>query len=92
MNGRKEKGRFPCHIWKIKDAKEAYEAFRATEIKSYGSEVRLEDGTLLHISYRSEDDAGCRRLCRCPTCGGLILSQSSVNCWDSTDMSGENGR
>ena len=86
MNGKKEKGRYPCHVWEIEDAEEAKKAFRVTEISTLGSAVRLEDETLLHINYDEEDDYGCRRLYRCRTCGGLILSQSSMDCWDPTDI------
>ena len=82
----KKKGCYPCHVWEIEDAKEAKKALRVTEMKKYGSDVRLEDGTLLHINYDEQDDYGCRRLYRCRTCGGLILSQSSVDCWDPTDI------
>ena len=86
MNGMTEKGHYPCHIWESEDAKEARKAFKVTEIQDYGSEVRLEDGTVLHINYDEQDDYGSRRLYRCRTCGGLILSQSSVDCWDPTDI------
>ena len=86
MNGKKGKGCYPCHVWEIEDAKEARKAFRMTTIQEYGSEVRLEDGTVLHINYDEQDDYGCRRLYRCRTCGGLILSQSSMDCWDPTDI------
>ena len=86
MDSRKQETRFPCHIWGIEDADEAKKAFRVTEMKRFGSEVRLEDGTVLHINYDEQDDYGCRRLYRCRTCGGLIMSQSSMDCWDPTDI------
>ena len=86
MNCLNGKNRYPCHIWGIEDAKEAEKAFRVTAVGELGSEVRLEDGTLLHINYDEQDDYGCRRLYRCRTCGGLILGQSSMDCWDPTDI------
>ena len=81
--------RYPCHVWDIEDAEEAKKAFRVWRIGELGSEVRLADGTLLHNNHSPEDDYGCRRLYRCRTCGGLILSQSSVDCWDPEDISAD---
>ena len=86
MSRRKGKSRHLCHDWKIGDAKEAYKALRIEHIRDLGQDVSLEDGTVLHINYDGQDDYGCRRLSRCLTCGGLILSQSSMDCWDPTDI------
>ena len=86
MNSRKRETRYPCHIWEIADAEEAKKEFLLTEVSVLGPDVRLEDGTVLHINYDGQDDYGCRRLYRCRACGGLILSQSSVDCWDPTDI------
>lgn len=86
MNGKKEKGRWPCHLWEMENAEEAKKAFGVTQVSVLGPEVRLEDGTLLHINYDEQDNYGCRRLYRCRTCGGLILGQSSMDCWDPTDI------
>lgn len=86
MNGKTNRGRYPCHAWEMEDAKEARKALRLEELKRLGSEVRLEDGTLLHINYLEGDDYGCRRLYRCRVCGGLVMSQSSMDCWDPTEI------
>jgi len=86
MSSKMKKNPYPCHLWEMEDAEEAGKAFRMTEVGSLGSDVTLEDGTLLHINYDEQDSYGCRRLCRCRDCGGLIMSQSSMDCWDPTDI------
>ena len=58
MNSMKEGTRYPCHIWEIGDAKEAGKTFRLMQVGVLGSEVRLEDGTVLHINYDEQDDYG----------------------------------
>ncbi len=67
--------RFPCHIYDIADAKEAYGSFRGEQVKNYGDDVSLEDGTALHGNYMWDD--GRRTLMRCGKCGGLLIMQSS---------------
>ena len=67
--------RFPCHIYEIADAKEAYDSFRGELIKEYGDDVTLDDGTVLHGNYMWDD--GSRSLVRCKKCGGLLIMQSS---------------
>ena len=86
MSEKKKGTRYPCHIWEIGDAEEAKKAFRVMRVSDLGSDVMLEDRTLLHINHDEQDDCGSRELLRCRTCGGLILSQSSVDCWDPTDI------
>lgn len=66
---------FPCHIYDIADAKEAYVSFRGERIKEYGDDVSLADGTVLHDNYMWDD--GGRSLVRCKKCGGLLIMQSS---------------
>lgn len=66
---------FPCHIYEIADAKEAYGSFRGELIKEYGDAVTLDDGTVLHDNYMWDD--GRRSLVRCKKCGGLLIMQSS---------------
>nr|MCR4876205.1 hypothetical protein [Clostridiales bacterium] len=67
---------YPCHIYEMADAKEAYESFEAERIKEYGDDVSLEDGTVLHQNYMWDD--GGRTLVRCKKCGGLLIVQSSL--------------
>ena len=71
----KKETRFPCHIYEMADAKEAYDSFRGELIKEYGDEVTLDDGTVLHGNYMWDD--GSRTLVRCKECGGLLIMQSS---------------
>ena len=80
---------YPCHLYGIEDAKEAYEAIDAERIRNYGECVSLEDGTLLHHNFPSSHDEGGRYLTRCNVCGGLMLVQSSSeDCpyWDDPDL------
>lgn len=67
--------RFPCHIYDIEDANEAYDSFRGELVKEYGDDVSLDDGTVLHGNYMWDD--GSRSLVRCKKCGGLLIMQSS---------------
>ena len=67
--------RFPCHIYEIADAKEAYKSFRGDLVREYGEYVSLDDGTILHDNYMWDD--GGRYLVRCEECGGLMIMQSS---------------
>ena len=71
----RNESRFPCHVYEIADAKEAYDSFRGELIKEYGDDVTLDDGTVLHGNYRWDD--GGRSLVRCKKCGGLLIMQSS---------------
>ena len=71
----RNEARFPCHIYEIADAKEAYDSFRGELIKEYGDDVTLDDGTVLHWNYMWDD--GSRYLVRCKKCGGLLIMQSS---------------
>ena len=80
---------YPCHLYGIQDAKEAYEAIDVTCIKEYGKEVSLEDGTVLHENCPVHRDDGRRYITRCNVCGGLMLVQSSMeDCpyWDDPDL------
>lgn len=72
---RKKELRFPCHIYGIADAKEAYDSFFGKMIKNYGDAVTLEDGTVLHDNYMWDD--GGRILVRCKDCGALMIIQFS---------------
>ncbi len=72
---KKKEARFPCHIYGMADAQEAYEGFGGELVKRYGDDVRLEDGTVLHDNYEWDD--GARILIRCGKCGGLLLQQTS---------------
>jgi len=59
MSGEKKlPGRFPCHLYEIQDAKEAYEAIDAACVKHYGSNTALEDGMKLHRNYPEHHEAG----------------------------------
>ena len=81
--------RFPCHIYEIKDAKEAFDAIDAAGVKGYGEQTSLEDGTVLHDNYRKYHERGGRYLARCNVCGCLMLTQSSMmECpyWDDPDL------
>ena len=71
----KKDSRFPCHIYDIADAREAYDSFKGELVKGYGDFVLLENGTVLHDNYMWDD--GCRSLIRCKECGGLLIKQSS---------------
>jgi len=71
----RNEARFPCHIYEIADAVEAYASFRGELIKEYGDNVTLSDGTVLHWNYMWDD--GSRYLVRCKKCGGLLIMQSS---------------
>ena len=75
MSSRMGKTRYPCHIWEIADAKEAYDSFRGELIREYGEDVSLDDGKVLHWNYMWDD--GWRSLVRCRKCGGLLIMQSS---------------
>ena len=71
----KKAERYPCHIWGMADAGEAYGAFRGDLVKDYGEDTCLGDGTLLHENYMWDEGGRC--LLRCRDCGGLVLRQSS---------------
>ena len=90
MSGiKKTEGRFPCHLYEIRDAEEAYKAIDVTGVKDYGDYTALEDGTVLHNNYPDHHDEGRRVLTRCNVCGGLMLTQSSMDeCpyWDDPDL------
>ena len=51
----RNESRFPCHVYEIADAKEAYDSFRGELIKEYGDDVTLNDGTVLHGNYMWDD-------------------------------------
>ncbi len=72
---KRNKPRFPCHIYDIEDAKEAYVSFKGELVKEYGDDVALEDGKVLHDNYMWDD--GSRYLVRCRKCGGLLIMQTS---------------
>ena len=72
---KKKGGRFPCHVWEMKDAEEAKESLRGIMVRDYGEDTFLEDGTELHGNYVFDD--GNRYLLRCAKCGGLVLVQNS---------------
>ena len=66
---------FPCHIYGIRDAKEAYNSFKGEMVRDYGESTGLEDGTVLRYNHMWDD--GGRFLSRCEICGGLMLFQKS---------------
>lgn len=68
--------RFPCHIWAMEDAAEAYEACKGRLVRDYGEYTSLEDGKVLHYNYSW--DEGSRYLVRCGECGALVIMQYSV--------------
>ena len=45
---KKIEGRFPCHVYEIRDAEEAYKAMDVTRVRDYGKHLTLEDGFVLH--------------------------------------------
>lgn len=69
---------YPCHLYGIKNAEEAYKVIDVTCLKEYRGRVSLEDGTVLHENYPDHHDEGGRYLARCNVCGGLILVQHSM--------------
>lgn len=77
--------RFPCHIYGMVDAKEAYDAWKGELVKDYGECIALTDGTVLHENCNW--DEGGRTLVRCRECGALMILQSSVynNMFDGPD-------
>ena len=75
---RKTEGRFPCHLYEIREAEEAYKAMDVTRVRDYGNRLTLEDGFVLHNNYPNYRDEGGRYLTRCNVCGGLMLTQSSM--------------
>ena len=80
---------YPCHLYGIEDGKKAYEAMDTEFVKGYGGRLYLEDGTVLHDNYPRDRDEGKRFLTRCKICGGLMLTQSSMeDCpyWDDPDL------
>ena len=78
MNSKKEQFRYPCHLWEIEDAKEAFGMVKGSCAREYGSVCGLEDGTVLHLNYPGWHDEGERFLTRCNACGGLVLVQHSM--------------
>ena len=70
-----KKGMYPCHVWGMENAGEAYEALRGELVKDYGEETCLGDGTVLHDNYMWDEGGRC--LVRCKECGGLVLRQAS---------------
>ena len=69
---------YPCHLYGIEDAREAYKAMDATCLKEYGGRLSLQDGTVLHDNYPDHHDEGGRHLMRCNVCGCLMLAQRSM--------------
>lgn len=67
--------RFPCHIFDIADADQAYQVFEGEMVKKYDDDTALPDGKILHGSYMWDD--GGRFLTRCRECGGLLIMQHS---------------
>ena len=90
MSGiKKTEGRFPCHLYEIRDAEEAYTAMDVALIRDYGKRLTLEDGFVLHNNYPDDRDEGGRYLTRCNVCGGWMLTQSSMEespYWDDPDL------
>ena len=81
--------RFPCHLYGIRDAKEAYKAIEVERVKDYGPDLSLDDSFVLHRNYPDHHDEGGRCLLRCNTCGALMLTQHSMeDCpyWDEPDL------
>ena len=77
MNDNKTgEARFPCHIYGIRDGKEAYDTWQGNLVKDYGEYTALEDKTVLHYNYCW--DEGSRQLVRCCDCGALMICQYSV--------------
>ena len=77
-----------CHLYRIRDAKEAFKAIETTCVKEYGRNVCLEDGTVLHDNCPECHDEGGRYLLRCNVCGALTLARWSMyECpyWDEPD-------
>ena len=68
---------FPCCIYKVTDTDKIYRSFHLQQIKDYGDEVKLADGTLLHKDDKGKDNDGGwtgRKLVRCCDCGALFLN------------------
>ena len=79
---------YPCHIYGIKDAKEADAVNEITRVKDYGSNLSLDDSFTIHSNYPDSHEEGRRILARCNICGGLMLRQlSKIECpyWDEPD-------
>lgn len=80
---------YPCHLYGIGDANEAYKEIHNEYLKGYGARLALEDGTVLHDNYPGHHDEGDRCLVRCKACGCLKLVQKSMDeCpyWDMPDL------
>ena len=79
---------FPCHLWEMRDAKEALHSMKTVLVREYGTRLKLDDSFALHDNYPNRDEEGERNLQRCEVCGSLLLGQHSKReCpfWDMTD-------
>ena len=77
---------FPCHIYDIKDNERLYRSIHVQMIKSYGKDVSLEDGTVLHGNCsKGKRENGSRSLVRCCVCGALFVDQQYVDMICMTD-------
>jgi len=70
---------YPCHLYGIPDAEEAFRADESEKIRDYGECVTLEDDSVLHMNYPALLDEGGRYLLRCKVCGGLMLVQHAMD-------------
>ena len=72
--------RLRCCTYGMTDEAALYRNLKLEEIKEYGEKTTLEDGTVLHMNYDTENwDGGRRSLDRCRRCGALFLSLYSYD-------------
>ncbi len=75
--------RFPCCMYDIGEENWAKSNPKVRKIKSYGKQVCLGDGRVLHENYyENEKTHGERTLVRCEKCGALLINQ---NTWCDND-------